>query len=347
VSKRSKKYISLYRRLQINFGFHVDIVEKGMRYFWSMPEVTPIDVKGLSQIEGAFEPLFDIGKDFVDTFKPYRVGRQAGRDALQPFFGLFNVFKGIFYLVAFIPLLIVNLFRAAFEEYEIILAPSRPTDYRNIKQNQVILFLNDDGDWVYETATHPYQVEDALLPLNNEQLESINRLGVSGKVSSEEIKSVILSHTVNLGHTAFGPKWGKKGSRLRAAGQIMLETASWFVDAILSIFRGITQIATFLLTWLVKMPIRGAITAYYYFNSDLKKRKFLLAEQNPGIQHRVQEMLDCLNEIDLDKPNAKYKLVIRPLLTLVSTDEIMELQPQKDHFYIAFQPDGSLLYTVR
>jgi hypothetical protein len=53
----------------------------------------------LTQIKGSFQPLADMKKDLVDTFKPYRSDWYAERDVKQPLAGLFNFFKGIGYIL--------------------------------------------------------------------------------------------------------------------------------------------------------------------------------------------------------------------------------------------------------
>lgn len=52
-------------------------------------------MNGLRFIWGGFQPLADIYKDFVDTFKPYKSKRYILRDFLQPLYGLENIARGI------------------------------------------------------------------------------------------------------------------------------------------------------------------------------------------------------------------------------------------------------------
>ncbi|GEM_PF-4287593 len=50
------------------------------------------------QLLGALQPIVDIDKDFVDTFKPYKTGYfgyHAVRDFLQPLRGIGNTLKGV------------------------------------------------------------------------------------------------------------------------------------------------------------------------------------------------------------------------------------------------------------
>lgn len=56
-------------------------------------------------------------------------------------------------------------------------------------------------------------------------------------------------------------------------------TISWLLNGISSIFRGVTQIATTPLTWSLKMPLRGLITAF----KGVQK-----IEENKGVQRLVQ-----------------------------------------------------------
>lgn len=48
---------------------------------------------------GGFNPVLSIGKDSVDTFKPYKSNFYFFRDLIQPFRGLGNIVKSIFNLV--------------------------------------------------------------------------------------------------------------------------------------------------------------------------------------------------------------------------------------------------------
>lgn len=143
-------------------------------------------------LKGAFQPLFDMGKDLKDTIKPYASWWYVKRDALQPLYGLGNLLKGAFYLIAIIPLFLFNLFRYA----------------ANVKSFD---------EWV-------------------------------------------------------GLAFIFNGIR----------AVSWFIDGLLSIVRGVTQIITTPLTWFIKMPMRGIITAF----TDPKD---LLIENKPSIQALVTE----------------------------------------------------------
>lgn len=52
---------------------------------------------------------------------------------------------------------------------------------------------------------------------------------------------------------------------------------SWFIDGVLSILRGVIQLATTPLTWFIKMPLRGIITKWFADEKDL------LIENKPSI----------------------------------------------------------------
>jgi hypothetical protein len=93
-----------------------------LREFLVLPIEPPLEnnsrsnIKGLitereitlhTQIKGSFQPLADMGKDLVDTFKPYRSNWYAKRDAKQPLYGTYNFFKGIVYIFASLLLLII------------------------------------------------------------------------------------------------------------------------------------------------------------------------------------------------------------------------------------------------
>lgn len=49
---------------------------------------------GIKQLLGGLQPVFDMRKDYVDTFKRYKVGMHVLRDLGQPIFGIGNVIKG-------------------------------------------------------------------------------------------------------------------------------------------------------------------------------------------------------------------------------------------------------------
>ena len=63
------------------------------------------------QLTGSFQPFADMANDFLNTFTPYKSASEFGVDCLQPIFGVGNIFKGAFYLLAvlllFIPTFII------------------------------------------------------------------------------------------------------------------------------------------------------------------------------------------------------------------------------------------------
>lgn len=73
---------------------------------------------------------------------------------------------------------------------------------------------------------------------------------------------------------------------------------SWLIDGLLSLVQGVTRIAAAPLNWFVKMPLRGLIRAYYYFNDDPQTKKFLLAENRPSIQALVTEAKEWNEKAD-------------------------------------------------
>ena len=68
----------------------------------------------LRQVYGSFQPFVSIGKDFIDTFKPYKSGRYALRDFLQPFRGIGNILKGAFSIVGGVVEFLVETVRCIF-----------------------------------------------------------------------------------------------------------------------------------------------------------------------------------------------------------------------------------------
>lgn len=61
------------------------------------------------QLIGGFQPFADMAKDFIDTFTPYRSGWYAGRDFLQPIYGLGNLLKGSLYLATVVLIFLFSL----------------------------------------------------------------------------------------------------------------------------------------------------------------------------------------------------------------------------------------------
>jgi hypothetical protein len=145
-----------------------------------------------TQIKGSFQPIVDMGKDFADTFKPYRSNWYAKRDAGQPIHAIINLFKGVSYVLA-------SVFLCIFAPFYYIPQKNRP---------------------------------------------------------------------------GF--------SYLQTLGVGYVYAFSWFIDGILSIVRGVTQIATTPLTWFIKMPLRAFI--YLVTNSDN-----LLIENRPGIRKLLDQ----------------------------------------------------------
>lgn len=159
--------------------------------------------RGISnQLTGAFQPVVDMAKDAADTFKPYRSRYYVRRDALQPLYGIGNVFKGLLYLIALIPIAFLGL-----------------------------------GLCIFKEAT----------------------------------------------------------SELPLGGAMLL---SWFIDGILSIFRGITQIAFTPLSW-IKMITRAIILAF-------TKEEDIRVENRKGIQKLV-EQASTINKEYVDKKEDKQE----------------------------------------
>ncbi len=70
--------------------------------FWPEKRIKLVykkEIRAADQMKGAFQPLRDMLKDVVDTFKPYRSVWFVKRDARQPIDGLENILKGIFELI--------------------------------------------------------------------------------------------------------------------------------------------------------------------------------------------------------------------------------------------------------
>jgi hypothetical protein len=69
------------------------------------------DIFVYSLFLGGFEPLRRMKKDFIDTFKPYKINTHIRREIFQPIRGFGNIFKGIFNLIAAIVIFPANIFR--------------------------------------------------------------------------------------------------------------------------------------------------------------------------------------------------------------------------------------------
>jgi len=86
----------------------------------------------------------------------------------------------------------------------------------------------------------------------------------------------------------------------------LMRTASWIADGITSVIRGATQVIFTPLTWFVKIPLRGIITA-------IKGTPKI--EENPGIQklldHSQNSTADLINpsmaDADIAKGNVNYR----------------------------------------
>lgn len=153
--------------------------------------------KNLSYILGPMQTFKYMVKDVTNTWKPYKSRYHVRKDVLQPIFGLGNLLKGVFILIAAPISIAVNLF---------LVIPAQTL-------------------WAICKARSPY-------------------LGL------------------------------KIGLNLK-------RTPAWILDGVFHVIRGITQIATAPLTWLIKMPIRAAI--------GWKKGKPISIEENTGIQKLVEK----------------------------------------------------------
>ncbi len=112
MASRDRKYTSLanYIRGLLGpsplYGLFLDLFYEASKAL-GVPQVRyEVDFSASDQFKGALQPLFDMAKDAVDTFKPYRSNFYVRRDALQPVFGLANILKGILYLLT-VPLLVL------------------------------------------------------------------------------------------------------------------------------------------------------------------------------------------------------------------------------------------------
>lgn len=82
------------------------------------------------QLFGGLQPIVDMRKDLVDTFKPYKIKSHIGRDFMQPVRGLGNIAKGVAILPTAVVVFVANIVRYAFIS----------ADMKTFKHNMVVLF---------------------------------------------------------------------------------------------------------------------------------------------------------------------------------------------------------------
>jgi hypothetical protein len=188
--KTSTNYTSLFQRLvDENFPFFRRIniylyeTDQSKRKHRDRNPTIP------KQILGGLQPLADILKDVVDTFKPYKSSYHVKRDLLQPIRALGNIVKGIILITA---------------------AP--------------LFFIGDMVRYMF----------------------------ISGSLRNFGINMIINSS----------------------------RTASWLLEGVFSILRGAGQLATTPLTWALRMPLRGIISAI----KGMPK-----IEDNPSLQSCLQK----------------------------------------------------------
>lgn len=122
MKKLDRNYLSFYEaiglvdlinpkpRQPVGYSYH------GYRYhdgsYIYKPHKSKVEILGVHpvyfgfQILGSFKPFAKMGKDFLDTFRPYYTVKKFVHDLLlQPFHGLFNILKGAGSLVGGILLL--------------------------------------------------------------------------------------------------------------------------------------------------------------------------------------------------------------------------------------------------
>lgn len=155
---------------------------------------------------GGLNPLIAMGKDFLDTFKPYKSRFYIFRDLLQPLRGLGNVIRGLFNLIATPILFLINTARYA------IMA---------IQAKSFQLFLEN-------------------MALN------------------------------------------------------LIKSGGGLLDGITSIIRGISQIITTPLTWFIRMPLRGIITAVKGMPTFLNSFKSQAEETATLIKREDREVEDSI-----------------------------------------------------
>jgi len=197
------------------------------------------------QLLGGIQPLADIFKDFVDTFKPYKIYSHIKRDAMQPLSGALNIAKGVGTLIITSLVFLINIIRYLYFSISELVCPTPPR----------------------KTYFQKYREECCLVSPKE-------------KSTSDHIKEIswMFLHSIFLN---------------------LVRTVSWLLEGILNIIRGITQIIAAPLVWLIKIPVRSAITAINGFQE---------IEKNTGIIRLINEAISVIKEspiIGYIEPNKK------------------------------------------
>jgi hypothetical protein len=197
------------------------------------------------QFLGGLQPLADMLKDFVDTFKPYKIYSHTKRDAIQPFSGALNIAKGVGTLVITPLVFLINIIRYLYLSISELLCP---TLHR-------------------KTHLQKYREKCCLV-------------GPKEKSTSDHIKEAayMFLHNIFLN---------------------FVRTVSWLLEGALNIIRGITQIIAAPLVWLIKIPVRSAITAINGFQA---------IENNTGIIKLINEAIRVIKKspiVDHIEPNKR------------------------------------------
>lgn len=113
MSKINKGYMSLYRYFVYKLP-ELSVLQFFDRYFYANEsDANSWNPHHYGQLIGGLQPIADIYKDLIDTFKPYKSRYYIRRDFFQPIIGLKNILKGLFNLIVAPLLFIINTVRYA------------------------------------------------------------------------------------------------------------------------------------------------------------------------------------------------------------------------------------------
>jgi len=105
------KRVRIFRAIGYVFSSHDEVYGHSVHADMSLPPASK-DLR--QQFLGGFQPLVDMGRDFVKTFKPYKSDNHVLEDLAQPFRGVGNFLKGITTLVLVPLVFLIRLFPALY-----------------------------------------------------------------------------------------------------------------------------------------------------------------------------------------------------------------------------------------
>ena len=133
------------------------------------------------------------------------------------------------------------------------------------------------------------------------------------------ITSIILIPFLFIGNTI---RYAFISKSLSEFGKFMLinltRSTSWVIDGLLSILRGALQIASSPLTWLIRMPLRGIITA---------TNGWMDLSETEVVDRLVNQCIRTIYKYEVEKDNNHTIKILKAILTRLSE----ELSKAKDN----------------